>query len=464
MKRLFGHPVTRRTRRIARRVVVTCAVILAVVFVTTLSVDLGPALRGRAEVAATQYMGRPMHIGRLSVHLWRGQFVVEDLVIEGLTPESRPFLLADRIAISLPWSTLINRRVVFDAIEMRGWRMHVETFPDGRHNFPRFTRNTPRGPSAWTTTLQYVRAYRGEFSYSDHGTPWSVVTRNLDVIVTRPTSEYRGQARFSNGTIAIQNYVPMSADLRTSFRIVDGKIVLDRSYLTTDGAESEITGEVDIARWPEQTYQIQSQIQLPKMREIFWANDTFSLFGESRFTGTFHLFKETVNGRTRTGRDLTGNFHSVLAGINDFRFSDLRGSVRWVPESLEVTNATAGVYGGTARFGYRMAPLGQAVRATATFDAEYEQVDLTTFTDFLETEGIRLAGRASGRNLLEWPLGRYAEHRGNGAMRVEPPGNIVDSDARDVRPPAGRGRTSRQRVGRVQQPPASRSRSVARPA
>jgi hypothetical protein len=418
--------LTRRTRRIARRVVVTCAVALAVAFVTTLSVDLGPALRARAETAASQFMGRPMHIGRLSVHLWLGRFVVEDLLIEGLTPESRPFLLADRITISMPWSTLINRRVVFDAIEMRGWRMYVETFPDGRHNFPRLTRNTPRGPSAWTTTLQYVRAFRGEFTYADHGTPWGVVARNLDVNVSRPTSEYRGQASFSNGTIAIQNYAPMRADMRTSFRVVDGKIVLDRIDLETDGAASDLTGEIDIARWPEQTYQIRSLVNLPKMREIFWPNDTFSLFGESSFTGTFHLFREAVNGRTRTGRELTGEFHSTLAGVNDFRFSDLRGSVRWVPESLVVTNATAGLYGGTARFGYRMAPLGQpAVRATATFDAAYEQVDLTAFTDFLETEGIRLAGRASGRNLLEWPLGRFAEHRGEGAIRVEPPDGVT---------------------------------------
>jgi hypothetical protein len=210
----------------------------------------------------------------------------------------------------------------------------------------------------------------------------------------------------------------MSADLRTSFRIVDGKIVLDRSYLTTDGAESEITGEVDLARWPEQTYQIQSQIQLPKMREIFWANDTFPCSVKAA-AGTFHLFREQD---TRAGRD----HRQFSACSRDQRFSVQQSSrsVRWVPESLEVTNATAGVYGGAARFGYRMAPLGQAVRATATFDAEYEQVDLTTFTDFLETEGIRLAGRASGRNVLEWPLGRYAEHRGNGAIRVEPPGNI----------------------------------------
>ena len=101
-----------------------------------------------------------------------------------------------------------------------------------------------------------MRASRGEFTYADHGTPWSVVSRNLDVIVARPTSEYRGQARFTNGTVSIQNYVPMRADMSTTFRIVDGKVVLDRIDLTTDGSKSELTGEVDLTRWPEQAYQV----------------------------------------------------------------------------------------------------------------------------------------------------------------------------------------------------------------
>ena len=422
---LLHHPLTQKTRRIIRRVVVTCAVILAVACVTMVSVDLGPATKARAEAAASEYMGRPMHIGRLSVHLWLGRFVLEDLVIEGLTPDARPFLIADRITVSMPWTTLVNRRVVFDAIEMTGWRMYVETFADGRHNFPRFTRNGPRDPSAWTTTLQYVRAYRGEFAYADHGTPWSVIARNLDVTVTRPTSEYRGQARFSNGTVDIQDYVPMRADMSTTFRIVGSNVVLDRIDLTTDGAQSLVTGQVDVAHWPEQLYHVRSRIDLPRMREIFFANDDFSLSGESDFTGTFHLFREVVNGRARNGRELKGRFYSSTAGVNAYRFGDLRGSVVWVPESLEVTDATTTVYGGTARFGYRMAPLGQpGVRPTATFDAAYENVDLTEFTNFLELEGIRLAGRATGRNLLEWPLGRYAEHRGDGNMRVDQPDGI----------------------------------------
>jgi len=420
VKKLFNHPLTQTTRRIVRRAVATCAVIIAVAFVTTVSVDLGPPLKARAEKAATDYMGRAMHIGRLSVHLWLGRFVVEDLVIEGLEPDDHPFLIADRITISMPWSTLFSRRVVFDAVEMTDWRMYAETFPDGTHNFPRFTPRNPRGPSAWTTTLQYVRASRGEFTYTDHGTPWNVITRNLDVTIGRPNTEYRGQASFSNGTVSIQNYVPMRADMQTTFRIVGGKVVLDRINLKTDGAESLLTGQVDLTRWPEQLYYVRSKVNLPRMREIFFADDDFTLSGESDFNGTFHLFRETVDGRSRTGRELKGNFYSALAGVNAYRFSDLRGSVVWVPESLEVTNATAGLYGGAARFTYRQAPLGQrGVPAIATFDALYDSVDLTEFTSFLELQGIRLAGRASGHNLLEWPLGRFSEHRGEGSIRTD---------------------------------------------
>ncbi|OFW04310.1 MAG: hypothetical protein A3I61_10055 [Acidobacteria bacterium RIFCSPLOWO2_02_FULL_68_18] len=431
--RLLNHPVTQKTRRLLRRIVVTCAVIIAVAFVTTLSIDLGPSLRGRAEAAATGFMGRPMHIGRMSVHLWRGQFVFEDLVIDGLTPDSRPFLTARRITVSMPWSTLVDRRVVFDEIEMTDWRMYVEMFPDGRHNFPRFTRER-RGPSAWTTTLQYVRADRGEFTYVDHGTPWSVVTRNLDVVVTRPNAQYRGQAKFWNGTIAIQHYVPMRADMSTSFRIEGGRVVLERIDLVTDGAESQLTGEVDLGRWPNQSYRVRSRVDFPRMREIFFADDHFTLVGRGDFTGTFQLFREVVNGRSRVGRELEGTFSSPVLGVNAYTFGDLRGSLLWVPERFDVTDASATVYGGTSRFEYRIAPLGQRdVPTLARFDVAYENVDLTRFTNFLELDGLRLAGRATGRNLLEWPLGRFSDHRGDGAVRVEPPPG-VETIARELAP------------------------------
>ena len=105
LRSLFAHPFTRGTRLVVRRAVATCAVILSVAIVSSVSVDLGPALRHQAETAGSNFIKRPMHIGRLSVHLWRGVFVVEDFVIDGLTPGSRPFLTAKRIDVSMPWST-----------------------------------------------------------------------------------------------------------------------------------------------------------------------------------------------------------------------------------------------------------------------------------------------------------------------------------------------------------------------
>ena len=423
MKKFLGHPLTQKTRTIVRRVVITTAVILAAAFVTTLTVDLGPALKARAETAATQFMKRPMHIGRLSVRLWLGRFVVDDLMIEGLQPESRPFLTAKQITVSMPWSTLFNRRIVFDAVEMTDWLMYVETLPDGSHNFPDFTPDTPRGPSAWTTTLQYVRAYRGEFVYQDYVTPWGVVTRNLDVTVTRPTSEYRGRASFSNGTVNFQNYVPFRIDMDSTFKIDGGLVRFDRIDLASEGADTHLVGVADVGHWPEMLYQLTSKIDFPTQKAIWFARDTFTVAGTGDFTGTFHMFKETMpDGRTRTGRELKGTFYSPDTGVNAYRFGDLRGSVRWVPELMEVTAATARVYGGTGRFDYKMAPLGQpGVPATATFDASYENVDLTEFTNFLELEGIRLAGRATGSNVLVWPLGRFVERHGDGEIVIEPP-------------------------------------------
>lgn len=425
VKQLLAHPRTQFVRRFVRRVVTTCAVILAVALVTTLAADVGPVLRARAESAGAGYLQRTMRIGRLEVRLWDGSYVVEDLEIGGLTPESLPFLTAGRIVVSMPWSTLINRRVVFDAIEMTDWRMHVESLPGGVHSFPKFGSGGPRGQSAWTTTLQYVHAYRGEFVYQDHGTPLGVVARNLDVTVARPANEYVGQARFSDGLTAIQGYVPFRTDMDSTFKIDGGRILFDRIDLDTEGVHSVLVGDVDANHWPEMMFQVESTIELPRMRELFFETYDFSLAGQTQFSGHFHLFRERLAAGDRNGRELKGTFRSARAGLDDYTFDDLRGSVRWTPDLLEVTEASTNLYGGRARFLYRMAPFGADVPLTATFDTEYQDIDLVAFSNFLELDGIRLAGRLSGHNLLEWPMGRFADRTGHGDLRVVSPEGVT---------------------------------------
>jgi hypothetical protein len=403
------------------------ALILAVaagLVVSVFSVDLGPSLRARAEREGSRFIERPMRIGRLSAKLTPGVFVVEDLVIEGLRPGDRPFLTAKRITVSVPWWTALSRRLVVDSIHMTDWRMVIETFPNGRHNFPRFTR--PRDPKAprrnFTTTVRSVTASNGHFTYADHGTPWSTVAPNMNVSLWRSfvTGDYRGRASFSSGTIKIQTYEPFGADMRSRFKIDGGKVVLDRIDLISDGARSVMDGVVDLGRWPEQIYNIKSDIDFATQKGIFFHRDPFTVSGRGEFTGTFHLFSG--------GRELKGNFTSPVAGVtiagNDWRFANLRGAVRWVRDRLDITDTTTDLMGGRATFDYRMAPFGKGVPTIATWDVRYEALDLARLTDFLETQGLRLAGRASGRNTFEWPLGRWGDKRGGGDVTVRAPEGV----------------------------------------
>jgi hypothetical protein len=405
--------------RLFLRLLAVVVAVVAAVLISVFTVDLGPSLRQLAEREGSKYMERPIHIGRLSAKLTPGEFLVEDLVIEGRAPSDRPFMKVKAITIKLPWWSIIRRELIVESVVLTDWEMVLETWPGGRHNFPKVTpKNKSTGPRRFTTTVKWVHAARGHLIFEDHGTPWSTVARNLEVQLVKsgPTNDYRGRAWFSNGTVKIMAYEPFRVDMQSRFTMIGGKVHFDRMDLLSDGARSVITGDADIPRWPEQLYNIRSRIDFPTQKNIFFHGQKFNVSGTGDFTGTFHLFKG--------GRELKGTFTSPVAGVNDWRFPNLRGSVLWLPDRLEITNAASELYGGTARFDYRMAPLGNPVTpARATWDVQYQNVDLTRLTDFLETEGLRLSGRASGRNRLEWPLGKWALKRGDGEVDVQaPPG------------------------------------------
>lgn len=405
-----------RWRRWVRGSVLVATALVGAGIVSSLVIDLGPLLRARAERAGRAALNRPVHIGRLSIHLLRGRFVIEQLVVEGPTPRESPFLTAQRVEVSIRWADLLRRELRLDAVVLRNWRMTIEVFPGGRHTFPRLAGLQPgRGPRSFVTTLAYVHATGGELTYIDHGTPWSAVARNLEVTVTK-TDRYRGLATFSQGTVRIGRFQPIPTDLRTTFRIEAGRLLLDRIELATGGARSRLTGVVYLARWPEQRYTVSSRIALPWMRETFFSGEAFQLAGDADFVGTFHLYKG--------GRTLEGQFASERVTVNAYRFEQLRGRLRWVPDRFDVPEARARFYGGTVDLRYELSPLGDRSPTLARFLASYAGVDLARLTDALETRGIRLVGRLSGESRLEWPLGRLRHRRGGGTLVIEPPAGV----------------------------------------
>ncbi len=407
-----------RARKILRYVGLALTIFvatLAAAIVSSVTIDLGPSLRHLAEREGSKRIERPLHIGRLSIRLAAGRFVIDNLVIDGLHPGDRPFFTARRIEVSLDWATLLHREVTISDVEMTDWRMLVEKWGDV-HNFPKFVSDSPSGPKRFTTTLVHLHAYRGEFTYEDHETPWSTVARHLDITINHGTG-YHGQATFTGGTVKIKDYEPMWANMHCTFTLNGPDIHLNRIDLQSDGADSIVTGDVDAAHWPEQRYQVRSRVNFPRMRQIFFGHDDFTVGGDGDFTGTFHLYHD--------GHELKGRFTSPVTTVDGLRFDQLRGALLWNPDRFEVSDASSRFYGGDMQFDYGIAPLGSPAPAVARFDTSYRGVDLAAFTDAVALPGLRFAGRATGRNTLEWPLGRFSDHRGDGRIQVDPPDGVT---------------------------------------
>jgi hypothetical protein len=415
LSRFGEHKALRFTSRTAA----VAAAILAVVVVSTFAVDLGPAVRGLAESEGTRQLKRPVHIGSLRVLVARGVVEVRDFSIDGLRPTDRPFFRAKRLLVSLDWSKALAARPEFiiTAVDLSDWNMLVEKW-EGEDNFPKLPRSNrpPGGQSRFTTTLKHLHASHGQFAYEDHESPWSVLAPDMDIRIEK-NALYEGDADFHGGLVSIEQFVPMWADFKAHFTIDGSHIHMARIDIGSDGATSVAAGDVDVAHFPEMTYTLKSHMHAQRMREIFFAGETWPLTGDADFSGTFHLYKG--------GHDLAGAFTSPEFGLYDYRFPRMYGSLLWTKDQMQIVNAGAALYGGSSKFAFSIKPLNVKEPQTDRFEFSYSNVDLARLTDFEELTGQRFAGSASGRNLLEWQGGKFGEdHHGDGEIVVTPPPGV----------------------------------------
>jgi hypothetical protein len=413
--------------RYTRRAIIIGIALAASAIVSLVTIDLGPVVRAQAERAASARIDRPVHIGRLGTYLLPGRFLIEDLVIEGLSPADEHFFSADRIVVTMSWLALLRGEILVDSADMGNWKMLVESFTDGRHSFPRVVSRRPddsdsdsdneevdgEGTQRYVvTTVSQLLAHSGEFVYRDHVSPWGVVARNINLTMEKQ-EQYGGDLSFTGGTVQIADFKPMTVDVRAAYELDGGHVYLTHIDLTMDGFTSQVTGEVDLLNWPEQMYRIvESDIELPPMKDIFFAEDNFKVTGDASFTGSWHIFDG--------GRDLAGTFKSANATLNDLRFPALKGDLVWTRDRFEVFETTSGFYGGTLDIDYSMKPLGSHLPGWATLDTTYHEVDVITLLDVFEVVGARPEGRASGRNFLKWPLGSFSDLTGEGELVVAP--------------------------------------------
>lgn len=81
--------------------------------------------------------------------------------------------------------------------------------------------------------------------------------------------------------------------------------------------------------------------------------------------------------------------------MNNLDFRQLHGSLEWTPQHFVVSHADAALLGGATRFDYSLtASLGTKLPATATFNADYVNIDLTQLNRLMNLRSLELTGGA----------------------------------------------------------------------
>ena len=166
--------------------------------------------------------------------------------------------------------------------------------------------------------------------------------------------------------------------------------------------DRSVTGYVDIATLARDALQREVADRLSDAEADFFKDMNFTVSGHGDFTGTFRFFKATapraeghVQQSRGRGERVAVSRTSRLAAVD--------------PTSSEVTDVNTGLYGGRAKFDYTWSR--SVSRGTGPGGVGYDLHRRRSLPAqrLSPDAGVRLAGRASGRNRLEWPLGQVRQ-------------------------------------------------------
>jgi len=400
------------------------AAALAALVVSLVTIDLGPQLRVRAEAIGSDYLERPMHVGAVRAELWSGRVVLDDVRIEGRTPDAEPFLTADRLLVAIPWWSLFQRELIVE-IEMDGWSMQIESWEGNIHSLPRIMpRTSSDAPGVVSTTVNFVFGRGGRFRYIDHYQPWDITCENLNINVVRARNleAYVATIGFTGGVVNIMDYEPMTLGAMSTRLTIDGGLLrVHQMDVIADGSRSRMRGTVDVDQWPVQEFTIESDLEIARLKEIFFFGQEFTASGRGAFQGSYTKFR---NG----AYEVHGTFTSDLLRVSGLDFPKLSGRMLWVPNRLEVVGTESAFYGGTMRLAYAL-DSGAGRTSIADLSMTYRGVDLIEFGRVWGWDGIALASRANGWHAMQWPSGRFADMAGEGVLRATPMDDRVLAEA-----------------------------------
>ena len=268
----------------------------------------------------------------------------------------------------------------------------------------------------------------------------AMVAPNIDLNMT-DFPNYHGEAAFHGGTVVIQNYLPMWANMKARFRLDGSGAPASSIDIDTDGAQNSRGRAWSISSaGPEQTYRRASRASTSRGCARSSSQGEWALAGRGRLHG--HI--PSLQGRARSGAARSG---ASRLGVYDYRFPSLYGSLHWTPQAVRGhRRRREALRGRRALRRISIKPLGHENWRDRTIRrVVFGRRPRRSSRTSTSLRGLRFAGRGVGQQparVAERPVPR--DIAASGRVTVTAPPDVAADDA--GLPPA-RGRETRRASG-----------------
>lgn len=321
-----------------------------------------------------------------------------------------PFFRADEIYARVSWRYLFGGKIRINEVRLDRPELMVEFYKGGGNNWLKSGEKKEKKKGGIDLIVKQLDCDNMTVVFNQYRVPLTFSVHDLETFVEYDTKqhEYKASTNFKDGQLKITHFNIWQFDLKSSYRIVGGRVLFDRLFLLTPQSKFYFAGEMSNLSDPFFDFRFRSHIGLAQAKKIFQLGPVMSGGGSFRavYKGTFTHFR-------MQGAGIFRNFVFYSLPIDSAAFD-----LDMTDNSLDVTNINAHMFKGEYKGIFSIAPL----KGTSVFktEAEFNNWDGRELCRFIKMKDMVIPIKGSGKASLVWEENGFKDLKGKFAFRMDP--------------------------------------------
>jgi hypothetical protein len=340
-----------------------------------------------------EFCGRSVSIGKVEFKFPSITLTLNDLKIEGLPAEKRPFFEALKIKTKLNVFGFLNREVNLKYLDFVDPKLSLKMDQNGRFNIPQF-KTTPRdeGTPFFQIVADKLNMQGGLLYYRNQVVKTSGKINDFRSILRYDpkNDSYAGEIHFDKANISVARFKNLKLSLNSKFVLLPDRLIFPDVHMKFSGVDVHSSGVLYDFKDLKYNIDFDGTYNLALLSDLF--DMPVELNGLINAQG---IFKSSVDGFVADG-----SLRAPATRIDRFDASNLFSHFILTSRGINFTDISADLFDGKIHGSFGIENL--AGSRSYILKMKAENLDSKTMGHSLGIEGLRLRSRDNLKCDASW--------------------------------------------------------------